>query len=174
MNVRHALAIWTVVMVALGITASAQAPSWHSEQFTDALHGVSGVTFTLSGDYLTAPRLPANGFRPTLVVKCSGGKVKENYISFGAVLNAQAGRLYPVMMESRLDGKKGTIGADDLSTDGMSAYFSRSELRNILKSRKVIVGADEYLGPEIVVQFDLPDSSQLMQACGSDRMLKGL
>src|ERR1700744_624881 len=144
-SLRRILALF--ILLAFGKHLFSQSLGWITTPFTDELHAQTGSIFTLNGQYLTAPKI-AGAPGPQLVVKCIDGKVVESFVRFGAVLDVQSGRIFPVMMESRIDGKKGNIGADNVSTDGTAAFFPRSDLRTMLRAHRVILGADEYLGPE--------------------------
>lgn len=166
-----------LLVVFLGISCVLEAQSrpngyWNVSSERDELHAKDVTVINLAGEYLTAPTGTVPSIRPLLVVRCSDHKVTENFVSFGAVLQIRKSSLFPVMMESRIDGKKGEIGATGLSSDGTAVFFSRSDLRAILKARTVILGADQYLGPEIIVKFDIPTASEILQACGEDRILK--
>jgi hypothetical protein len=105
---------------------------------------------------------------PHLVISCFRGKVDKNYIVTSAVLDTDSRSLFPLNAEGRLDGKKTSILADAMSTDGTSFFFGIVDLENILKARQAIVGVQEYLGPEIVMQFDVPDISTVVAACGKN------
>jgi hypothetical protein len=35
------------------------------------------------------------------------------------------------------------------------------------QTRKLVIGLQEYLGPEVVIQFDLPDSTEVAETCGA-------
>ena len=166
--------LWLVfVLLASAFQVRAQdANTWQHQKIDDSLHGKTIDSFLLQGKYLTPPRMPGDGEAPMLVIRCIKGKVEQNYFNFNAVLATRHGSIFPIMMEARIDGKSANIGADNVSTDGSSAYFPRSDLKKILHARVVIIGANEYLGPEIVAQFDIPDSAVVFAACGSDRMLK--
>jgi|SRR5208337_3169296 len=162
------------LLLGLGAVAMAQEPtSWKQSKDDDPLHGKMHDKFILSGKYLTPPRAVSQGFEPSIVVSCYEGKVEQNYISVGAVVvkNTQTS-LYPVRIEARLDDKKTSLLGDHISTDGLAVFFTRVDLRNILKAHRVILGVNEYLGPEVVMQFDMPDAAPVLDKCGKDRILK--
>jgi hypothetical protein len=161
-----------VVAIFMSEASAQTAVTWQHQTIDDPLHAKTIDTFTLQGKYLTPPRAVTTGQIPVLVIRCVKGKVEQNYFNFYAVLATRAGSIYPVMMEARIDGKSTSIEADGVSTDGTSAYFPRYELKKVLRAHVVIVGANEYLGPEIEAQFDIPDTKAVFAACGSDRMLK--
>ena len=46
-----------------------------------------------------------------------------------------------------------------MSTDGKAVYFIRGDLKSVLAAKQVIVGVNELAGPQVVIRFDVPDSS---------------
>jgi hypothetical protein len=157
---------------ALGSTAifSQDGPKWNSRTVADQGPGASFVELSLQGTYLIPPSVVSA--EPVLVIHCSDGKVRENYISFGAVLSQHTGGLYPVELEATIDEVRRPIGVFDLSPDGTSAYFPRRDLKRMLSARKVLVGAVEFAGPQMLASFAMPDSSPVLSACGHDWALK--
>jgi hypothetical protein len=145
-------------------------PGWNSRIVADEAQGTSYVELSLKGTYLTPPSVVAA--QPALVIECANGKVRENYFSFGAVLSHHAGGLYPVELEAHIDNVRRPIGVQDLSPDGTAAYFPRRELKRMLAARKVLVGAVEFAGPQMLASFSMPDSSPVFSACGHDFILK--
>jgi hypothetical protein len=77
-----------------------------------------------------------------------------------------------LVVEARIDGKKNDILTTGLSTDGLSAFFDRIDLKAILSSKQVMIGVYEYLGSQVIMQFDMPDPAPVMDKCGSDRILR--
>jgi hypothetical protein len=155
---------------ALASVMAQESPTWKHTKEDDPLHGKVHDRLVLSGKYLTPPRLVAEGFMPSIVVSCSEGKVESNYISFGAVVVAS--EIGGVHMPARIDGKGTSVGGDAISTDGQSVFFPRVYLKKILKAHQVILGVNEFLGPQVVVQFDMPDPAPIFASCGKDRILK--
>ena len=171
-----ALSVCAVSSLLRAVAHQTDAPSqWEYAREDDALHAKVHDRFILEGVYLTPPRLATR--RPAIVVECSGGKVEHNYFSVGAVVDKIGDTVLGAPLiagfEARIDGKKTVVvGPDHISTDGQVLYFSKVGLANVLNANQVIVGANEYLGPQVVMRFDIPDSSPVMKKCGSDRMLK--
>ena len=64
---------------------------------------------------------------------------------------SRAGISYPVFLRS-----------------GASATFSKETLQKLLESHTVIIAMENDAQSEVSVQFDLPDSTQVAQACGFD------
>jgi hypothetical protein len=161
------------------------APAWHREEKADPLHKLSYIQFTLEGKYLIPPKQPT--IPPLLVVRCVAGSHKVNggtangkfltgYLAVAAVLDFQAGR---VPVEYRLDDGRLIPARWASSTDGAGAFFLYVEFNNLLYGhalphkentnppvRKVVLGVPEYLGSEVEVEFDMPDPSDVADACG--------
>jgi len=144
---------------------------WQYLKNDDPLHSQVHDRFILEGVYLTPPRVGTRA--PTIVVECSGGKVENNYFNVGAVVDYHAGGIFPDVngFEVRVDGKKKRLLVNSVSTDGQAMYFTRVDLKTVLNAKQVIVGANEYLGPQVVMRFDIPDPSPVLEKCGSDRNL---
>jgi hypothetical protein len=147
------------------------AAQWQYVREDDPLHAMVHDRFILEGVYLTPPRLPTKP--PSLVVECSGGKVEQNYFNTGVVVvhrdQSQHGML---LLEERIDNKKSVVLTTGVGTDGLSVFFTRVDLKDILSAKHVIVGVYEYMGGQVVMQFDIPDPSPVLEKCGSDRILK--
>lgn len=166
------LLIAASMIVLSACSASAQS-GWKHLTEHDQLHDRVEDSYVISGTYLTPPRIrPASPILPAMYVVCVAGKVKQNFIDVGAVVNSDSRRLFPVQMEDNIDGKRGALMGNAVSTDGTAVYFTRDDLAKLLKSHSVIIGVDEYLGPEIVIRFNMPDPTPLLAGCSSDRMLK--
>lgn len=144
---------------------------WQYVKKDDPLHAKVRDQLILEGAYLTPPRLP--GQTPSIVVECSDGKVEQNYFNTGAVVvhrdQSQHGML---LLEERIDGKKSAILTTGISTDGLSVFFTRIDLKDILSAKQVIIGVYEYMGAQVVIQFNMPDPAPVMEKCGEDRILK--
>jgi hypothetical protein len=78
-----------------------------------------------------------------------------------------------------LDDKKIQTGYWTPSTDFGGAFFQSIEFDNLLYGHmlphkegtgepvhKVVIAANEYLATQIVAQFDMPDPTQVAEACG--------
>lgn len=148
---------------------------WQYVREDDPLHAKAHDKFILEGAYLTPPSIPAAS-APSIVVECSGGEVEHNYFNIGAVVDHHGPSgsmgLEIVGFEARIDGRKYTMYPDNVSTDGRAVYFIRGDLKSILAAKQVIIGVNEYMGPQIVMRFDVPDKAPVMEKCGADRILK--
>ena len=161
-------------------------PSWLREEKADPLRGTHFVQFSLEGKYLTAPRQAPASATPAMVVRCvpgtynhghSKGKFLNGYIFVDGVIDTgQAGSVH---VQYRLDN--GKLQNDDWShsTDFSGVFFPSMGFNNLLyghllphkegtnpQVRKVVVGLEEFLGAEVVVQFDMPDATEVAETCG--------
>jgi hypothetical protein len=50
--------------------------------------------------------------------------------------------------------------------DKSSALFQKNMLKKMLQAPTVLITASENLGEDVVMQFDMPDSAQVVEACG--------
>jgi hypothetical protein len=160
----------------LTFSLSAQTTNqWRYEKVEDQLHATTVDRLILPGTYLTPPTIPRPGFRPAIVVNCSAGKIRDSYFDIGALMKwrPDAVGIYVSGFEARLDGKKHEISASSASTDGQALYFLRVVLKWIINGKQLIIGADEVLGRQIVMQFELPEITPLMDKCGDDGILRG-
>jgi hypothetical protein len=119
----------------------------------------------------------------------TNGHFVEGWIAAGAVLDSakpSAGKNFAslVPVEFRLDDKKLQSDFWPVSTDYSGIFLNEPacgfcNLANVLyghgfphkegtgpQVRKVIIGVPEYLAIQIQMQFDLPDSTEVAEACG--------
>jgi len=151
--------------------ATQEPHAWVYVKDDDALAGKVHDKFILDGKYLKPPRTVTS--TPSLVIVCDDGKVKQNYFFTGTVITRKEGSSDLVMsLPARIDGKKTSILGNAVSTDGQSVFFTRVDLKTVLRAHLVIVGVDEYLGAEVVIQFDMPDPTEVLSKCANDRILK--
>jgi hypothetical protein len=145
------------------------ASQWQSSDISDPQAG-KYTELRLAGTYVKPPQNIAA--QPSLVIRCSEGKVLQNYFSFGAVLSVHVGGLHPVRLETTIDNVQTVIRVEDVSVDGTAAYFSRRELNEMLYAKQITVGAVEFAGPPILASFTMPDPAPVFAVCGEDRFLK--
>lgn len=189
---RHSFTVWPIFLIAVSALAQSP-PQWVQSRKDDPLHGTSFQEFTLAGTFLTPPShgsLP----HPELTVHCTPGsyahgkargKFIDGYISVGAVINSQVGRDGEyVPVEIKLDDRNLQQGFWSPSTNRTAVYLNAPEcddcaFKNLLyghilphkegtsdQVHKVLIGVNEYLAAEIVMEFDMPDAIQVGDACG--------
>jgi hypothetical protein len=112
----------------------------------------------------------------------ANGKFVDGYFVAGAVLDGHigtSGRTVTVV-SFRLDDKKIQTGYWTPSTDFGGVFFTDLDLSNLLYGHmlphkegtsdpvhKVVIAVDEYLAGQVVAQFDMPDPTQVAEACGA-------
>ena len=120
----------------------------------------------------------------------TNGEFKEGYIQVGGVMDSTvSGNGEFVSVKYKLDGGKLQDEQWGRSTDFSAIFFSHPTcplcgsgydiLANLLyghatyhkentnpQVRKVVIGVSEYLGGEVVMQFDMPDATEVGEACG--------
>jgi hypothetical protein len=110
------------------------------------------------------------------------GRFLDGSLVVGVVLNSQVrenGGGTAIVVSYRLDDGKIHQEAWSSSTDLSSVFFSQEALNTMLYGhfldhkegtgssvRKVVIAADEYLAGEVVMQFDMPDATQVSESCG--------
>jgi hypothetical protein len=166
----------------------AQTPdgSWREEARVDALRGTHYLQFVLTGRFLTPPRQASAA--PKLVVQClpgehsvgyhifTNGRRLASYLIVGPVLNSE---LSALTVQYRLDDGKIQTERWGISTDFSSAFFPSATLNNLLYGHvvahregtsaaihKLVIATDEFVGGEIVMQFDMPEPESVAEACG--------
>ena len=168
--------------------------AWSQTQEKDALRGTVYSKYALAGRFLTPPRKTSSESPiPLIILQCiperhsvgyhvfKNGRFLDGYLVVGAVLNSQVRETggTAVVVSYRLDDRKIHQEAWSPSTDISSAFFPQDALNNMLYGHaldhkegtgtpvhKIVFAVDEYLAGEIVMQFDVPDSTQVSESCG--------
>lgn len=191
MSIEHrvrAVVLLLALFVVVNYSAAQQTDqvAWHREEKSDPLRKLSYSQFTLAGTYLLPPK-HASDVPPVLVVRCEAGSRKYNggtlsgkfltgYLAVDGVLDFRSGH---VPVQFRLDDGKLQNSDWASSTDGAGAFFTFADFANLLYGhllphkentnspvRKVMLGVPEYLGSEIEVEFDMPESNDVADSCG--------
>ena len=172
--------------IVAGAFAQAPGAGWSKEEKTDALRGTHYLQFVLTGRFLTPPRQASPD--PKLVAQClpgehsvgyhvfTNGRHLASYLIVGPVLNSQVSGL---TAQFRLDDGKIQTEQWGMSTDYSSAFFPSTTLSNLLYGHvmahkegttapihKVVIATNEFVGGEIVMQFDMPEVGSVAEACG--------
>jgi hypothetical protein len=161
--------------VLLGAFTLAQAATvWEYTKKADPLRNQTVDVFVLKGSFVTSPRTGAAN--PSLVIACTDGKVHQNFFNFGTAVHYEGGpgtgTWAHTNLKANIDGKRTGIYANHMSEDGQAAYFTRGELKNILKAHHLAVGAREVIGGELIAEFDIPDPAPIFEKCGKDSAIR--
>lgn len=167
-----------------------QQANWTKEDKEDALRGTRFVQYTLQGKFLTAPRNVAADAKPSIVVRCTPGsferghlhgKFMNGYVYVGTVVDSQERTTSTGLhVHFRLDDGKLQTAPWGVSTDYSSMFFGSIDFNTLLYGhfmphkegtnppvKKVVLGVDEFLGGEVVMQFDMPDPAEVADACAA-------
>jgi hypothetical protein len=183
-----------LALALIAVAAAQQAPVWASNLVKDSFRGTEYTEFSLAGRYITAP-LHASSNNPVLMLDCtpgahgSGNKggLASAFLYPGHTVADEHGshsRNGRIRTEYRLDD--GKIHAEFLypSTDfkGISLkapgcgecvvndFFYGHQISHregtSPQVRKIVLNIPEYKGGDVVIQFDLPDVTEVARACG--------
>jgi hypothetical protein len=171
---------------ALLVCLSAPAQEWQVTPKSDPLTGKSYTLYTLTGKFLTPPA-HGNGELPLISLRCDptpwhriSGRLLSGFLIVNTVIDLKNGDEGTVQF--RLDdGKLQSPLSPEYSTDYQAINLDELFLNNIIwghmithkkgtnpQVRKVVIGVQEHLGGNVVMQFDMPDATQVGAACGTE------
>jgi hypothetical protein len=186
---------WILVLLlsAVGFPSLAQQPTasgpqWQTTKKSDPSSGTRNVQFTLAGKFLTQPKSGSSD-HPTLVVICNpdkhargllgkfvsanlntGAPVKIDYVEPEEI---KAGNSYnrKVTVQYRVDEGKAENAQWPPNSDSTGANLDKDALKKLIYDRKVPVrrleiSANENQAGQIVMQFEMPDPSEMANTCG--------
>jgi hypothetical protein len=181
----------TVIFFSVGVAAQdVPSKTWVKVDKQDPLRGTQFVQYSLNGKFLTPPRNATADATPTIILRCipgkfahgrAHGKLMDGYIFVGGVVDTQVGHDASVRttVQFRLDDGKLQNAKWSHSTDYSSIFFEDIDLDTLLyghwmphkentnpQVRKIVLGVPEFLGSEVVMQFDMPDAGEVGDACG--------
>lgn len=185
-----------VLLVGLiGPGAALQAPNWEIRQVKDAFRDTEFTEFRLEGKYLAAPSKyssnPAMVLRCAPWPHGSGkyqGKLNEALLLVGDTHLAHFGSsrsggsrvptqyrlddgkihteyLYPTTDSKAVSLQPAACG-DCVVNDFFYGHQISHKEGSSPQVRKVVVSIPEHHGGDIVIQFDLPDVTEVARACG--------
>jgi hypothetical protein len=175
-----------VLLLVSGCTAQVPQPTqWQRAEKTDALRGTAYSQFALEGTFLTPPKHTSTA--PVFVLKCvpgehsrgwheyKNGKFLDAYVTVGTVVDHGSG----ISVRYRLDDGKVHQEWWRPGTDGTAIFPDEIQVDTLLYGHfmphkegmgspvhKVVIAVNEFLGAEIVMQFDVPDPTPVAEACG--------
>jgi hypothetical protein len=186
---------WILVLLfsAVGFPALAQqlaasGPEWQITKKSDPSSGTRNVVFTLAGKFLTPPKSGSSD-HPTIVVTCNpdkhvrgllgnlvsatlnvGAPLKINYIEPEQLTTGIS--YYPkVVVQYRVDERKPEDDQWNPNSEKTGANLDKDVIKKLIYDRKVPVRrveiyANENEAGQIVMQFDMPDPTQMAKTCG--------
>ncbi len=180
--------VFARAMVLLASVCAAQSglpEKWQKAETKDEFRGTTVSRFVLTGKFLTPPKRRAEP--PLFVLECTGGQhsigheftngdLQSAYVMVRATVdNRKAG----VGVQYRLDDGKIHTDLWDRGTDGKAVFPSREIVYDLFYGhlskhkegtndpvRKVVIAVDEHRAGEVVMQFDMADSTEVADACG--------
>jgi hypothetical protein len=178
-----------LLLVSVAGPLNAQKALWVKTEKVDPLRDTKYVQFALDGKFLTPPQNVKPEATPSIILQCAPGsftrghqhgRFLNGYIFVGAVIDSRASySVSGVQAQYRLDDGKLQDGSWTHSTDFSSVFFKDIYLNTMLYGhfmehkenttppvKKIVIGLDEYLGAEVVMQFDMPDPTDVADACG--------
>jgi len=178
-------AIAVLLLVSACVAQTPPPGQWERTEKTDALRGTSYSQFVLAGTFLTPPKHDSG--TPVFVLRCvpgehsrgwheyKNGKFLDAYVTVGAVVDHASG----VWVSYRLDDGKIHKDSWGAGTDGTAIFPDEIQLNTLLYGHfmphkegtggpvhKIVIAVNEFLGAEIVMQFDVPDPTPAAEACG--------
>jgi hypothetical protein len=178
-------------LASFGFSAMAQqqapaAPVWRQSQKTNPSRGSTYTRFTLEGKFLKAPQGDFPN-RPALVVDCAPGKgsrkgkfaaanlligptMKIDYVEPQEIHGTS---YYPkISVRYRLDDGKEVEEKWTPGPEKTSATIPKDALKRLFGARTVQLAAEDDRGSRLVMQFDMPASPPVEEACNVDSRKK--
>jgi hypothetical protein len=172
---------------ALLMCLSAFAQEWQITPKSDPLTGKSYTLFTLVGKFLTPPA-HGTGEPPSISLRCDpspnhskiSGKLLDGFVVVNTVIDLKNGT-EPTVQYRLDDGKLQSAYDATYSIDYQSIHIEGLPLNNMLwghnlfhklatsgQTHKFVIGVQEHLAGNVVMQFDMPDATQVGAACGTE------
>jgi hypothetical protein len=162
------------------------APVWRQSQKTNPSRGTTYTRFTLEGKFLKAPQGDFPN-RPALVLDCAPGKgsrkgkfvaadiligptMKIDYVEPQEIHGTS---YYPkISVQYRIDDAKEEEGKWTPGTEKTSATVPKDSLKKILRAHTFELTTEDDRGSRLVMQFDMPNSPPVEEACNVDNRKK--
>jgi hypothetical protein len=156
---------------------------------TDPLRGTHYIQYESKGTYLTPPRRASPDSTPSIIVQCqpdpkaypghARGKFLKGYVYTQSVVDSGGASVGRVRVQYRRDDGKLQEVFWTASTDFSSIFFPEIDFNTLMfghfmphkegtgnQTRKLVIGMEEFMGSEVVVQFNLPDETDVLESCG--------
>jgi hypothetical protein len=160
------------------------APVWQQSERTNTADAYSFSRFTLVGKFRT-PLNDGVPNRPALVVDCIPAKesprgrgtflagnllvgttLKIVYVEPEEIRGINYFPMVPVRFHT--DNAKDQEDKWSPGSDNTSASIDKGLLKKILRARTFAIVADDKRGSQVAMQFDIPDPTQVEEACHVD------
>jgi len=176
---RRMILLVTVIALCTAVDGYAQG-TWTHESSSDPIHNQQFDVYTLTGNYLSAPR-HSMAEKPTLQIFCEKGKIWSASLMPGAFVDAHwqnAGFLsgWVTDIEFRADGaaRAGGLYGLNISEDRRSVMMNSAGVVKLLAAPKTVISIREILGGAVLMQFEFPSLIPLTEGCGRDGQLRKL
>ncbi|MGH9711767.1 MAG: hypothetical protein ACRD5M_00500 [Candidatus Acidiferrales bacterium] len=171
-----------IPFLAIAQQAAPSAQKWRQAKKTDSARGITYTQFTLAGKFLKWPAGDAS-IRPTLEVDCTPSETSHEsrrqylhaYLLAGIPLEikyvepdeiTEGISYYPkINVEYSLDASKVRREQWDPGPDKASATMNKGSLERMIEAHTIVISVDENKAGEVTMQFDMPDSAALVEAC---------
>jgi len=179
------LAFVSLAFSAVTVQQQTSTQGWRQTEMTDAVRG-DYARYTLLGKFLKAPA-GDSAARPSLTVDCSTHNRSHKleflrgtlvvgdplHIDWVEPEEIHGISYFPkVYVVYRLNDAKEDKERWTPSADKTSASFSKGSLEKMLGAHTVEITAQDQGGAALVMQFDIPESSVIGQACDVDQHKK--
>ena len=176
------LALASLTFSATSPQQGSSSQGWKQTERTDAVRG-KYTRFTLVGKFVKSPQGDDGSNRPAMVVDCStynrshrskfwrgslvvGDPLKIDWVEPEQI---EVMSYYPkVAVAYRLNDGKEDKENWTPGTNKTSASFPKSSLQKILRAQTLELTAEDNHGLQVVMQFDMPDPTQVEQTCDVD------
>jgi hypothetical protein len=165
-----------------GDSPAASVQQWTISSELPYSSGTTVLHFSLSGRFMRPPKSETAN-PPVLVLDCKStartggtkGKFSTGSLRAGIPLKIDyvepevihgIGYYPKVFVRIRFDDGKALQEYWTPGADKSSALFQKNMLKKMLQAPTVLITASENLGEDVVMQFDMPDSAQVVEACG--------
>jgi hypothetical protein len=164
------------------------AHAWRQSQQTNTADAYTYARFTLNGTFLSGSHDGHDGVvnRPALVVNCIPGdespRGRATFLTGNLIVGSTLKIVYvepeeirgisffpKVAVRYRTDDKKKAVDEQwSPRSDSISASIPKHSLKEILRARSVTITAQDDLGKQVAMRFDMPDPTPVEQGCNVD------
>lgn len=176
------LALASLAFSAASPQQGASSQGWRQTERTDAVRG-KYTRFTLVGKFVKSPQGDDASNRPAMIVDCSaynrshkskfwrgslvvGDPLKIDWVEPEQI---EVMSYYPkVAVVYRLNDGKEDKENWTPGTNKTSASFPKNSFERILRAQTLELTAEDNRGSQVIMQFDMPDSTPVERTCDVD------